>query len=80
MPWVRTWAMVPTIQSGWGGQPGMLMTGVLMPWLAKYLVTGRDWVMLPLAPGMPPEVAQAPRASTPAAWLPSSFMACIMVR
>ena len=59
--------MVPTIQSGWGGQPGMLTTGVLMPACLSMAPVPMASVTEPLAAGMPPEAAQVPRASTAAA-------------
>ena len=46
--------MVPTIQSGWGGQPGMLTTGVLMPACLSMAPVPMASVTEPLAAGMPP--------------------------
>ena len=47
--------MVPTIQSGWDGQPGMLMVD-----LPVRALTLRMPVGLGDAPDMPPKLAQVP--------------------
>src|SRR5260370_19218558 len=70
----KSWAIVQTIQSGWGGQPGMLMVGTPVAALTLLI-----WVGLGLAPDIPPNDAQVPMESTLAAFGASCWTAASAV-